>query len=122
MEKGDRVKILVGTGHRTATSQGPALEYITNIHNDLVKRGLRDKAKIMWISHEPKKLGDLGVGGITARQQGYISGVHPIHRLEPAHSQNGVVPAPAAATPLRTHSTRRVEAGIPCLCHCSTPP
>ncbi|CAB3392176.1 MULTISPECIES: NAD(P)/FAD-dependent oxidoreductase [Kyrpidia] len=71
MEKGDRVKILVGTGHGTATCQGAALEYITNIHNDLVKRGLRDKAKIMWISNEPK-LGDLGVGGITARKHGYI--------------------------------------------------
>lgn len=71
MEKGDEVKILIGTGHPLATCQGAALEYITNVHNDLVRRGIRHKAKIMWISNEPK-LGDLGVGGIVAKKHGYI--------------------------------------------------
>lgn len=71
MEKGENVKILIGTGHGQATCQGAALEYITNIHSDLVKRGLRDKAKIMWLSNEPK-LGDLGVGGVSASKHGYI--------------------------------------------------
>lgn len=71
MEKGEESKILVGTGHGQATCQGAALEYITNIHNDLVKRGLRDKAKIMWLSNEPA-LGDLGVGGVFASKHGYI--------------------------------------------------
>ncbi|MBO8171383.1 MAG: FAD-dependent oxidoreductase [Bacillaceae bacterium] len=71
MEKGEKQKILVGTGHGTATCQGAALEYITNIHNDLVKRGLRNKAQIMWLSNEPK-LGDLGVGGVSAKKHGYI--------------------------------------------------
>ncbi|WP_017754406.1 NAD(P)/FAD-dependent oxidoreductase [Calidifontibacillus oryziterrae] len=71
MEKGENVKILIGTGHGQATCQGAALEYITNIHSDLVKRGLRDRAKVMWISNEPA-LGDLGVGGIYAKKYGYI--------------------------------------------------
>ncbi|MGJ7920318.1 NAD(P)/FAD-dependent oxidoreductase [Neobacillus sp. LXY-4] len=71
MEKGEKVKLLIGTGHGQATCQGAALEYITNMHNDLKKRGLRDKAEIMWISNEPK-LGDLGVGGISASKHGYI--------------------------------------------------
>jgi sulfide:quinone oxidoreductase len=71
MEKGENVKLLIGTGHPQATCQGAALEYITNIHNDLVKRGLRDKAKIMWMSNEPQ-LGDLGVGGLSASKYGYI--------------------------------------------------
>ncbi len=71
MENGENVKLLIGTGHGQATCQGAALEYITNIHNDLKKRGLRDKAKIMWISNEPK-LGDLGVGGLHASKYGYI--------------------------------------------------
>lgn len=71
MEQGEHVKLLIGTGHGQATCQGAALEYITNIHNDLKKRGLRDKAKIMWISNEPK-LGDLGVGGLQASKYGYI--------------------------------------------------
>ncbi len=71
MEKGEKQRILIGTGHGMATCQGAALEYITNIHNDLVRRGLRDKAKIMWISNEPK-LGDLGVGGVHVKKYGYI--------------------------------------------------
>ncbi len=71
MENGETVRLLIGTGHGQATCQGAALEYITNIHSDLVKRGLRDKAKIMWISNEPK-LGDLGVGGLHASKYGYI--------------------------------------------------
>ncbi|NSL52745.1 NAD(P)/FAD-dependent oxidoreductase [Calidifontibacillus erzurumensis] len=71
MEKGEKVKILIGTGHGQATCQGAALEYITNIHNDLVNRGLRDKAQLMWISNEPA-LGDFGVGGIYAKKYGYI--------------------------------------------------
>lgn len=71
MEKGENVKILVGTGHGNATCQGAALEYITNINADLKKRGLRDKAQIMWMSNEPK-LGDLGVGGVSTSKHGYI--------------------------------------------------
>ncbi|WP_071396257.1 NAD(P)/FAD-dependent oxidoreductase [Bacillus tuaregi] len=71
MEKGEKVKLLIGTGHGQATCQGAALEYITNMHNDLVKRGLRDKATIMWMSNEPH-LGDLGVGGVHASKHGYI--------------------------------------------------
>lgn len=71
MENGEQVKLLIGTGHGQATCQGAALEYITNIHNDLVKRGIRDKAKIMWLSNEPN-LGDLGVGSVYASKHGYI--------------------------------------------------
>lgn len=71
MENGEQVKILIGTGHGGSTCQGAALEYIMNIHTDLTKRGLRDHAKLMWFSNEPK-LGDLGVGGINARKHGYV--------------------------------------------------
>lgn len=63
MARGDRVRILVGTGHGTSTCQGAALEYLLNIHSDLVRRGLRDKARLTWISNEPEP-GDFGVGGI----------------------------------------------------------
>lgn len=71
MEKGENVKILIGTGHGGSTCQGAALEYIMNIHTDLTRRGLREHAKLMWFSNEPK-LGDLGVGGINARKHGYV--------------------------------------------------
>ncbi len=71
MEKGEQVNIVIGTGHGMSTCQGAALEYITNLHRDLLRRKVRDKAKIMWLSNEPR-LGDLGVGGISARSRGYI--------------------------------------------------
>jgi sulfide:quinone oxidoreductase len=41
MIKGERQSIVIGTGHGAATCQGAALEYITNVHRDLVKRGAR---------------------------------------------------------------------------------
>jgi len=69
MQKGDTVKIVVGTGHPAATCQGAAFEYITNIHKDLLRRGVRDKAKLMWISNEPR-LGDFGIRGVTVRKNG----------------------------------------------------
>jgi sulfide:quinone oxidoreductase len=71
MEKGDKVKLVVGTGHGLATCQGAAFEYISNIHMDLVKRGLRDKADLHWISNEPA-LGDFGIGGLYAKSNGYV--------------------------------------------------
>ncbi len=71
LEKGDKAKIVVGMGHGTATCQGAAFEYICNIHNDLVDRGLRDKVEIMWLSNEPK-LGDFGIDGLEAKRGSLI--------------------------------------------------
>ena len=63
MKRGETVKIVIGTGHGASTCQGAALEYLLNIHADLIRHGLRDKAKLHWISNEPAH-GDFGVGGI----------------------------------------------------------
>ncbi len=71
MKKGERVKIVIGTGHPMATCQGAAFEYIVNVHKDLVKRGLRDKADILWLSNEPA-LGDFGVNGVQIKRNGHI--------------------------------------------------
>jgi len=71
MEKGDRVKIVIGTGHGAATCQGAAFEYISNLHNDLVDRGLRDRAEILWLSNEPA-LGDFGIDGLEFRHGGHL--------------------------------------------------
>ena len=71
LEKGDRAKIVIGTGHGLCTCQGAAFEYICNIHNDLVDRGLRDRVEIMWLSNEPK-LGDFGIDGLEAKQGSLI--------------------------------------------------
>jgi len=68
MKKGEKQKIVVGTGHSGATCQGAALEYITNIHKDLVKKGLRDRAEMTYFTNE-KALGDFGVRGIHVKHK-----------------------------------------------------
>jgi len=71
MRRGERQRIVIGTGHPGATCQGAALEYITNIHKDLVKRGLRDRADLLYLSNEPA-VGDFGVRGVHARYKGRL--------------------------------------------------
>ncbi len=71
MGKGEKFKIVIGTGHPGATCQGAAFEYLSNIHKDLVKKGLRDKAELVWFSNEPK-LGDFGVKGIEIKKKGQL--------------------------------------------------
>ncbi|MDA8097767.1 MAG: FAD-dependent oxidoreductase [Clostridia bacterium] len=63
MKRGERVRMVIGVGHPRSTCQGAAFEYITNVHKDLVKLGLRDRAELMWFSNEPA-IGDFGVGGV----------------------------------------------------------
>ena len=38
MEKGEKQKFLIGTGHPAATCQGAAFEYVLNVHYELEKR------------------------------------------------------------------------------------
>ena len=71
MKKGEKVKIVIGTGHPGATCQGAAFEYIVNIHKDLIRKGLRDKAEILWLSNEPA-LGDFGVNGVQIKRNGIV--------------------------------------------------
>jgi len=71
MKRGERVKIVVGTGHPVATCQGAAFEYIVNVHKDLVKKGLREKADLLWLSNEPL-LGDFGVNGVQIKRSGHV--------------------------------------------------
>ncbi len=71
MQKGERRRFVVGTGHPGATCQGAAFEYLTNVHKDLVRRGVRDKADLLWLSNE-QALGDFGVRGVTVRRKGRL--------------------------------------------------
>jgi sulfide:quinone oxidoreductase len=63
MKQGQKVKILIGTGHAKATCQGAAFEYILNVEQELRRHKVRDKAEITWISNE-YKLGDFGMDGM----------------------------------------------------------
>jgi sulfide:quinone oxidoreductase len=65
METGEKQRFVIGTGHPAATCQGAAFEYISNIHQDLLRRNLRHKADIHWLSNE-SALGDFGIRGISA--------------------------------------------------------
>ncbi len=69
MKKGERQRIVVGAGHPGATCQGAAFEYLENIHKDLVKKGVRDKADLLWLSNE-SALGDFGVHGLHVKHKG----------------------------------------------------
>ncbi|NTU80052.1 MAG: FAD-dependent oxidoreductase [Chloroflexales bacterium] len=69
LEKGERLRFVVGTGHPGATCQGAALEYISNIHKDLLKRRLRNRVDLVYLSNE-RALGDFGIGGLHARYKG----------------------------------------------------
>ncbi|WP_129676670.1 NAD(P)/FAD-dependent oxidoreductase [Candidatus Chloroploca sp. Khr17] len=95
LEKGERLRFVVGTGHPGATCQGAALEYISNIHKDLVRRRVRNRAELIYLSNEAA-LGDFGVGGLTARHKGqllasedFIKAVYKEYGIE-WHVQRGV--------------------------------
>ncbi|MBI5350531.1 MAG: FAD-dependent oxidoreductase [Chloroflexi bacterium] len=69
MKRGEKQKLVIGTGHGGATCQGAAFEYVTNVHKDLVRRGVRDKAELVYLTNE-RGLGDFGVRGVNVRQKG----------------------------------------------------
>jgi len=71
MKSGERRTLVVGTGHGMCTCQGAAFEYIYNVDHTLREAGVRDKARLVWISNE-YELGDFGMGGVHIERNGYI--------------------------------------------------
>lgn len=69
MEKGEKQRFLIGTGHPMATCQGAAFEYSLNVAFEINKRKLNHLAEITWISNE-YELGDFGMGGAYIKQGG----------------------------------------------------
>jgi len=72
MEKGEKQRFLIGTGHGMATCQGAAFEYTLNIAFEINKRKLNHLAEITWISNE-YELGDFGMGGAYVKRGGYVT-------------------------------------------------
>jgi sulfide:quinone oxidoreductase len=72
MKAGERKTIVIGTGHGMCTCQGAAFEYIYNVDHVLREAGVRDMARIVWISNE-YELGDFGMGGVHIKRGGYIT-------------------------------------------------
>ena len=71
MKRGEQQTFLIGTGHGTCTCEGAAFEYVFNVEFELRKYGVRDKARIVFITNEAA-LGDFGVGGLHFKQGGFI--------------------------------------------------
>ncbi len=72
MEKGEKQRFVIGTGHPTATCQGAAFEYILNVAFEIRKRKLEHLAEITWLTNE-YELGDFGMGGAHIKRGGYIT-------------------------------------------------
>ncbi len=72
LRKGEQRTIVIGTGHGMCTCQGAAFEYIYNVDHVLREAGVRDKARLIWISNE-YELGDFGMGGVHIKRGGYIT-------------------------------------------------
>ncbi|MEN8153332.1 MAG: FAD/NAD(P)-binding oxidoreductase [Acidobacteriota bacterium] len=70
--RGEKQKILIGTGHPTATCQGAAFEYILNVAFEINRRGFGENAELKWITNE-YELGDFGMGGAFIKKGGYIT-------------------------------------------------
>lgn len=71
LRQGKRQRIVIGVGHPGATCEGAAFEYIMNVHWDLQRRGLRERAELVWLTNEPEA-GDFGVDGIEAKKGGVV--------------------------------------------------
>jgi sulfide:quinone oxidoreductase len=71
MQQGHKRRLVIGVGHPAATCEGAAFEYLMNVDNDLRRRGLRERAELVWLSNEPAP-GDFGVDGIEAKKNGSL--------------------------------------------------
>jgi sulfide:quinone oxidoreductase len=70
MKAGTPQTFVIGTGHGTCTCQGAAFEYVFNVEHEVRQAGVRDKARIIYLTNEAA-LGDFGVGGMVFDQMGF---------------------------------------------------
>ena len=100
LKAGERQTLVVGMGHGTCTCEGAAFEYVFNVDHELREAGVRDLARLVYLTNEAQ-LGDFGVDGMTFADHGFettsqlwtsslyrergveaILGAH-VHRVEP---------------------------------------
>jgi sulfide:quinone oxidoreductase len=67
---GERLTLVVGVGHGLCTCEGAAFEYVFNVDFVLRREGVRDRARLVFLTNEAE-LGDFGVGGTHIRRGGY---------------------------------------------------
>lgn len=69
MKAGKRQTLVVGMGHGACTCEGAAFEYVFNVDHTLREAGVRDLARVVYLSNE-HELGDFGVGGMSFHMHG----------------------------------------------------
>ncbi len=62
--------LVVGMGHGTCTCEGAAFEYVFNVDHELREAGVRDLARLVYLTNEAQ-LGDFGVDGMTFAEHGF---------------------------------------------------
>jgi sulfide:quinone oxidoreductase len=62
--------LVVGMGHGTCTCEGAAFEYVFNVDHELREAGVRDLARVVYVTNEAV-LGDFGVDGMTFEDKGF---------------------------------------------------
>jgi sulfide:quinone oxidoreductase len=72
MEKGEKQRFVIGTGHPNATCQGAAFEYILNVAFEAKRRNIDHLAEFVWLTNE-YEVGDFGMGGAFVKKGGYIT-------------------------------------------------
>jgi len=70
LASGEEQTLVVGMGHGTCTCEGAAFEYVFNVDHELREAGVRDRARLVYLTNEAH-LGDFGVDGMTFEQQGF---------------------------------------------------
>ncbi|HZK31964.1 MAG TPA: FAD-dependent oxidoreductase [Corynebacterium sp.] len=70
LQRGQPQTLVVGMGHGTCTCEGAAFEYVFNVDHELRAAGVRDLARVIYLTNEAD-LGDFGVGGMVFKQEGY---------------------------------------------------
>ena len=71
MKAGESLTFVVGMGHGSCTCEGAAFEYVFNLEFEIRNAGVRDKARIVFVTNEAE-LGDFGVDGLQIRRGGYV--------------------------------------------------
>ncbi len=70
LRRGERQTLVVGMGHGTCTCEGAAFEYVFNVDHQLRQAGVRDRARVVYLTNEAE-LGDFGVDGMVFDQSGF---------------------------------------------------
>ncbi len=70
LKAGQPQTLIVGMGHGTCTCEGAAFEYTFNVDHLLRAEGVRDLARLVYLTNEAA-LGDFGVDGMVFDQSGF---------------------------------------------------